>query len=159
MTISRENIVRLCQSFLDMRIMQKVMETDLEKIDKFEDSSSSLYAFIDEDNNDRKSVGRPVLREIDGDIRNSLDHISISRKYGSLTLRRKRRPHLFSGISSGKEQSTTLNQSSPNKSAATHSVKRSSSLVRRVVKRASSDPDLTSNNIQVSVSNKFFFKF
>ena len=161
-TISRENIVRLCQSFLDMSIVCRVMENDVEKLEKFEDSTTALYVFIDDhDFNTTSNGGRQVLREIDGDIRNSLDHISISSqhrgfisKHASLTLRRKGRPHLpaFGGLTPhSSKESVNQVEEEDTEMKKKHPLKRASTLVRRSVKRSSSDPNLHKSTHESSV--------
>ena len=170
-SVSRENIVRLCQSFVDMNIVCRIMENDIDKVDKFEDSTTSLYVFVvDPDaahcNTNTGTTERQALREIDGDIRNSLGHISISNrkaltsKQSSLSFRRKKRPQIptFSQITSSpsKESLANLNQNNKNcneeEGEAKHPLKRTSSTVRRVVKRSSSDPNLRKSAIVSSVS-------
>ena len=162
-SISRENIVRLCQSFLDMSIVCRVMETDVDKLDKFEDSTTALYAFIDDQETNTTSNERQVLREIDGDIRNSLGHISISNKgfvskHSSLTLRSKRRPHfpVFGGVNThSSKESINQVDDSDGEIKVQHPLKRTSTLVRRVVKRSSSDPNLQKSTNEPSVSFVF----
>lgn len=169
-SVSRENIVRLCQSFLDMCILRRIKETDEEKIDKFEDSSAALYVFINESSeSDPCHVnGRQVLREIDGDIRNSLDHISISNrskprftKHSSLSIRTKRRPHFpsFHGLGSSSQRNSYSSSEQDEKGESENKLlppmKRASTLVNKVVKRASSDPNLPQIVVQASVSQNY----
>jgi len=161
-SISRENIVRLCQSFLDMSIVCRIMENDVDKLDKFEDSTTALYVFIDDHDSNTTSGGRRVLREIDGDLRNSLGHISISSqnkefitKHSSLTLRSKQRPHFpsFTGVNSrSSKESVNQTDDEDNEMKIQHPLKRTSSLVRRVVKRSNSDPNLQKSIHESSVS-------
>ena len=149
-----------------MSIVCRIMENDVDKLDKFEDSTTALYAFIDDDDDgdsNTTSNGRQVLREIDGDIRNSLGHISISNqnkgfitKHSSLSLRTKRRPHFptFSGVTSHSSKES-INQTDDDDSdmKIQHPLKRTSTLVRRVVKRSSSDPNLQKSIHESSVSS------
>ena len=154
--------------------MRRINESDCEKIDKYEDSSTALYVFIDEssDSNSCHMSGRQVLREIDGDIRNDLDHISISSgnkhfftKHASLSLRPKRRPHFPSfialGSSSQRNSDSNLEHDdiSENSEKLQPPMKRSSSSVRKVVKRASSDPNLQQSVLQASVSSSIIYLF
>jgi len=81
-SVSRGNIVRLCQAFVDCGVLKPVLlSTVPDKHIKFEDSTSSFYNFVGRNcasENDMKMSEREVLKEIDGDIRNSMDHITIS---------------------------------------------------------------------------------
>uniref|UniRef100_F6YRU6 DEP domain-containing protein n=4 Tax=Ciona intestinalis TaxID=7719 RepID=F6YRU6_CIOIN len=168
-SITRDNIIRLCQAFLDNSVFEPAGgSNESNKQIKFDDSTTSLYQFSSSTNemNLKPLTNRQVLREIDGDLRNGLDHISIStentkgntprgkniliptRKHGTS---RSRFPS-FGGLSAQSFKGTfmtaaTMHSSGSDEENATdqragRKLKRSSSLVGVVVKRSSSDSNL-----------------
>nr|CAB3263037.1 uncharacterized protein LOC100187014 [Phallusia mammillata] len=169
--ISRDNIIRLCQSFIDNGVFEPIgTSVESDRCIKFEDSASALYHFMDKpgtgDATATKTVNnRQVLKEIDGDIRNSLDHISISTtnkkdnasttpktKHMLIPTRRsgnRSRFPSFSGSSAQSFKESFLNNAQVSDSEEDDKVprtgrrlKRSSSLVGMVMKRSSSESNV-----------------
>uniref|UniRef100_H2YIC5 DEP domain-containing protein n=1 Tax=Ciona savignyi TaxID=51511 RepID=H2YIC5_CIOSA len=175
-SISRENVVRLCQAFLDNNVFRPAGgSSESEKLIKFEDSTIALYQFTQEINSSVKPlINRQALGEIDNDLRNGMDQISISAENSKTTPRgkniliptrkqgtsRSRFPS-FGGISaqSFKETFTVPTHSSgsdeeniPDQRAG-RQLKRASSFVGMVVKRSSSDSNLPQDMSSASSSS------
>ncbi|CAK8683784.1 unnamed protein product [Clavelina lepadiformis] len=163
-TIARENIVRLCQSFLDNQIFEQAgVGSNAEKNPKFDDSTSSLYQFTGKGRKEsdvKSHNGRQVLRAIDGDIRNSLGHITISNEQNAMhetTLKSKNiliptrkqgnRSHFpsFGGISAHSLKDTFMSSAHGSESEGESSDSRSGRPLKRsasfrfVTKRSSSE--------------------